>query len=118
MALEVPNDLGIELSDLKNLFSNASLAFQCFPEVIEMQQTTNNGQLWSIDLRALPQVKMREESEYKYISADQILKIGVSLSISDTVSQILPNPGSNHSHPRTCRSKNFEFEYPFGHLWP
>ena len=55
MASEVKNDLRIKLSDLNYLCSNASLACKFFSEMIETQQT--DGQLWSIGMRALPQVK-------------------------------------------------------------
>ena len=53
---EVKADLKIELSDLNYLHSHASLACKGFFEMIDT--TTTDGQLWSIDLHALPQVKM------------------------------------------------------------
>ena len=55
MTSEVKADLKIELSDLNYLCSNASMACKGFPEMIE---TDKRAQLWSIDLRASPQVKI------------------------------------------------------------
>ena len=54
MTSKVKADLKIELSDINYLWSHASLACKGF---LEMIPTTNKGQLWSIDLRASPQVK-------------------------------------------------------------
>ena len=61
MASEVRYDLGSELSDLNYLCSHASLACKCSPEMI-VTTTNRQGQLWSIDLRASPQVKIRAKT--------------------------------------------------------